>query len=224
MNAIHVNLQNRRSTRRFLNTPVFAETLKAVLEMARRAPSGANLQPGFVHVLAGEPLAALSARLCTAFDAGDAQPEEYSYFPSPMPAYLKERQRTVGYALYESLGIARRDIAGRKAQHRRNMQFFEAPVGLVITIERDMGKGCYMDLGLFIQAIFMASEAEGLASCGIGALASYHHVIRDELNIPENEVVVCGMALGYADPEAPENQFSTPRAALSEYTRFDGFE
>jgi nitroreductase len=223
MSAQFDALQSRRSTRRFLEKPVEKATLERILVSARRAPSGANLQPGFVHLLTGDPLASLSERLCVAFEQSDARPEEYDYFPQPMPAYLKARQREVGYALYNSLGIARRDIPGRLAQHRRNFQFFDAPVGLVITIERAMGKGCYMDLGLFIQSIFLAARAEGVDSCGIGALASYHHIIRDQLAIPDNEVIVCGMALGYGDPSAPENQFETPRAPLEEYARFLGF-
>ncbi|WP_028669278.1 nitroreductase [Saccharospirillum impatiens] len=223
MSTLFDALQQRRSTRRFLNRSVEQSTLERILTSARRAPSGANLQPGFVHMLAGDPLAQLSERLCMAFEQSDTHPEEYDYFPQPMPAYLKARQREVGYALYNSLGIARRDIPGRLAQHRRNFQFFDAPVGLVITIERAMGKGCYMDLGMFIQSIFLAAQGEGVDSCGIGALASYHHIIRDQLDIPDNEVIVCGMALGYGDPQAPENQFETPRAPLDEYARFFGF-
>jgi nitroreductase len=223
MSAQFDALQSRRSTRRFLEKPVEKAILERIMVSARRAPSGANLQPGFVHLLTGDPLASLSDQLCQAFEQSDTRPEEYDYFPQPMPAYLKARQREVGYALYNSLGIARRDIPGRLAQHRRNFQFFDAPVGLVITIERAMGKGCYMDLGLFIQSIFLAARAEGVDSCGIGALASYHHIIRDQLAIPDNEVIVCGMALGYGDPSAPENQFETPRAPLDEYVRFLGF-
>lgn len=217
-------LQFRRSVRRFTAEPVSRRQVATLLELARQAPSGANLQPGFVRVLTGAPLCRLSARLCAAFEQGDTRAEEYCYFPSPMPAHLKDRQRQVGYALYQSLGIARRDIEGRKAQHRRNFEFFNAPVGLVITIERDLGKGCFMDLGMFIQSIFLAATEQGLGSCGIGALASYHHVIRDELNIPADEIVVCGMALGHADPEAPENRFETQRLPLSEFSHFSGFE
>ncbi len=223
MTALFDALQNRRSTRRFLDQPVEKATLERILTSARRAPSGANLQPGFAYLLTGEPLAKLSDHLCDAFEQSDTRPEEYDYFPQPMPAYLKARQREVGYALYNSLGIARRDIPGRLAQHRRNFHFFDAPVGLVITIERAMGKGCYMDLGMFIQSIFLAAKCEGVDSCGIGALASYPHIIREQLPIPDNEVVVCGMALGYGDPSAPENQFETPRAPLDEYARFHGF-
>ena len=217
-------LQQRRSTRRFTDRPVTRDSLERILQLARRAPSGANLQPGIVHVLTGTPLASLSERLCIAFDQQDKRPEEYGYFPDPMPSHLKARQRTVGYALYESLGIERRDIPARIAQHRRNFQFFDAPVGMIITIERGLGEGSFMDLGLFVQSLFLAAEGEGIATCGIGAMASYHHVIRDNLQLPDSELVVCGMALGYADTNAPENQFPTPRAELSEYTDFRGFD
>jgi nitroreductase len=223
MSSLFDALQNRRSTRRFLDRPVEKAALERILISARRAPSGANLQPGFVHLISGDPLDRLSQRLCDAFDQSDKRPEEYDYFPQPMPAYLKARQREVGYGLYNSLGIARRDIPGRLAQHRRNFKFFNAPVGLIITIERAMGKGCYMDLGMFIQSMFLAAQGEGVDSCGIGALASYPHVIRDQLTLADNDIVVCGMALGYGDPNAPENQFQTQRASLDEYSRFLGF-
>lgn len=224
MSTVAAALNNRRSTRRFLDRPVSRDNLERLLTLARRAPSGANLQPGLVHALTGAPLDDLSQKLCTAFEQKDTRPEEYDYFPATMPDYLKQRQREVGYALYNSLGIERRDIAGRKRQHRRNFQFFDAPVGLIITIERDMGKGCYMDLGMFLQSLFLAAEDEGLATCGIGAMASYHHIIRETLSLPETEVVVCGMAMGYADESAPENQFPTPRVDLEEYARFQGFD
>lgn len=224
MSSVAAALNARRSTRRFLDKAVPRERLERILALARRAPSGANLQPGFVYALTGTPLDTLSQRLCTAFEQKDARSEEYDYFPTTMPDHLKQRQRDVGYALYNSLGIQRRDIAGRKTQHRRNFQFFDAPVGLIITIERDMGKGCYMDLGMFLQSLFLAAQEDGLATCGIGAMASYHHIIRDELSLPEGEVVVCGMALGYGDDSAPENRFPTPRIGLADYARFQGFD
>ena len=224
MISVQDALQQRRSTRRFKRDPITRACLERVLAYARRAPSGANLQPGHVRVLSGEPLARLSERLCTAFTQQDTRPEEYGYFPKQMPPHLKARQREVGYALYDSLGIERRDIPARMAQHRRNFQFFDAPVGMIITIERDMGEGCFMDLGMFVQSIFLAADGEGLATCGIGAMAKYPHIIRETLNIPDDELVVCGMALGYPDREAPENQFPTTRIPVSEFASFEGFD
>ncbi|MGH1543603.1 MAG: nitroreductase [Arenicella sp.] len=218
--SVEQALYQRRSTRQFINKSIPRKLLEKILIDARQAPSGANLQPGFVKVLEGKALQQLSEKLCAAFDNGETQTEEYSYFPKPLPDYLKTRQRTVGYGLYNSLNIARRDIAGRKQQHRKNFEFFSAPVGLIITIERQMGKGCFMDMGMFIQSILLAATAEGVATCGIGALASYSTIIRQQLKLPDNEIVVCGMAMGYADPQAPENQLITERAALSEYVEF----
>lgn len=217
-------LQQRRSTRCFLDKPIDKKLLEEILISARRAPSGANLQPGFIKVLQGRPLAQLSDALCKAFDEQDIHPGEYSYFPKPLPAYLKARQREVGYGLYHSLGIEKRDITGRKRQHRKNFCFFNAPVGLIVTIERTMGKGCFMDLGFFLQSLLLAATGKGIASCGIGALANYPHIVQQQLELPDNEMVVCGIALGYADPEAPENRFDTPRAELTEYTDFLGFD
>lgn len=224
MITVHEALQRRRSVRRFTRQPVARDQLARMLRLARRAPSGANLQPGRVHVLTAAPLRTLSQRLCKAFAEKDTRPEEYGYFPDPMPDHLKARQRAVGYALYNSLGIARRDIRGRLAQHQRNFQFFDAPVGMIVTIEAGMGEGCFMDLGMFLQSLFLAAEGEGFATCGIGALASYPHVIRDTLQLPDTERVVCGIALGYADATAPENQFATERADLTEFADFRGFD
>lgn len=213
----------RRSIRAYLDKPVPRETVARVLVAARAAPSGANLQPGRFHVLTGAPLSALKAALQEAIDAGRPMVSEYSYFPSPMPPHLKARQREAGYALYAALGIERRDLGGRKRQFERNYQFFDAPVGIVVTIERAMGKGCYMDLGMAIHALLAAAAAEGLATCGIGALANYGDLVAERLALPEGELVVCGIALGHADPDHPANSVRTSRLPLEDFATFSGF-
>ncbi|MDP5306551.1 nitroreductase [Paracoccus spongiarum] len=216
-------LARRRSVRAFLPDPLPRADLERILRAARSAPSGANLQPGRFHVLTGAALDGLAAALVAAAESGRPPVAQYSYFPQPMPADLKDRQRAAGHALYAALGIARRDLAGRQAQFLRNYAFFSAPVGIVVTIRPDMGKGCFMDLGMSLMALMMAAEAMGHASCGIGALANHADVAHAHLGLGEDEMVVCGLALGRPDPDAPVNAVRTGRDALAQFATFRGF-
>ncbi|NDV98786.1 nitroreductase [Salipiger sp. PrR002] len=213
----------RRSARAFLKDPVPRADLERILRAARSAPSGANLQPGRFHALTGAPLADLSAALLGAIDAGRPQVAQYSYFPQPMPAELKAKQRAAGYALYAALGIERRDLEGRRAQFTRNYGFFGAPVGIVVTIRPDMGKGCFMDLGMALMALMVAAQGMGYATCGIGALANHADVAHTHLELGDDELVVCGMALGRADPKAPANKVETARDPLDAFATLRGF-
>ncbi|WP_343504372.1 nitroreductase [Alloyangia pacifica] len=213
----------RRSARAFLKDPVPRADLERILRAARSAPSGANLQPGRFHALTGAPLADLSAALLGAIEEGRPQVAQYSYFPTPLPPALKAKQRAAGYALYAALGIARRDLAGRRDQFTRNYAFFDAPVGIVVTIEPEMGKGCFMDLGMALMALMVAAQGMGYATCGIGALANYADVAHAHLGLGDDEMVVCGMALGRADPEAPVNKVETARDTLETYASLRGF-
>lgn len=216
-------LARRRTTRGFLPDPVPRDLVARLLGQARTAPSGANLQPGRFIALTGAPLASLIAALERAMDEGRPQVAEYGYFPEPMPPHLKARQRAAGYALYTALGIDRRDIDARRRQFRRNYRFFDAPVGIVLTIDRAMGPGCYMDLGMAIQTLMLAATAQGFATCPIGALANHADVIHEALALPRDELVVCGIALGREDPDAPANTTRTDRLGLSDFADFRGF-
>ena len=217
-------VSERKSIRAFLSARVDQALVERICSAARRAPSGANLQPGTYHVLTNEPLARLTSHLAEAVSEGRPMDSEYSYFPDPMPTELKDRQRKAGYALYSALGIDRRDIAGRREQFARNYAFFGAPVGVVVTIDRRMGKGCFMDLGMSIMTFLLAAHSEGLGATGIGALANYGKTVHQHLALPEHEMVVCGIALGHPDTQAPVNTFRTERCALSEFTSFRGFD
>ncbi len=217
-------LAQRHSIRAYTNDRIERATLERICSAARRAPSGANLQPGKFHVLTGTALQALIDRLLMAQDTGEAISSEYSYFPERMSRALKDRQRRAGYALCEALGIERRDVQGRRAQFARNYAFFGAPVGVVVTIERAMGKGCFMDLGMAIMTFLLSAEDEGLGTSGIGALANYGPIVHEHLNLPEDELVVCGIAVGFPDKGAKVNQFRTERCSLAEFTTFRGFE
>lgn len=217
-------LAQRRSVRAYLPKPVPRAQVERILTAARLAPSGANLQPGHFIALTGQPFRALQDTLAEAIASNRPQVSEYSYFPDPMPPRLKERQRETGYGLYQALGVGRRDLEGRRVQFARNYRFFDAPVGIVVTIDRSMGKGCYMDLGMALMALFLAAEAQGLATTGIGALAHYGDLVHAALSLPEDQLVVCGIALGFADTAAPVNAYRTPRAPLAAFSRFDGFD
>jgi nitroreductase len=214
----------RHSVRAFTDQPVSRAQMEQICTIARRAPSGANLQPGRFHVLTGKALSDLSARLLAAIDAGAPIETQYSYFPHPMPAPLKARQRAAGYALYQALGIERRDVQGRRDQFARNYEFFGAPVGIVVTIDPAMGKGCFMDLGMSIMSLLLAAQSLGLGATGIGALANYGSVVHGALELPKDELVVCGVAVGHPDRTAPVNQFRTQRAELPEFSSFRGFD
>lgn len=217
-------LSQRHSVRAFTKDPVAKSDLEKICQAARKAPSGANLQPGKFHVLTGDALDGLVSALHDALERNEPPVSEYSYFPIPMPAELKARQRAAGYALYQALGIAKRDVAGRRAQFARNYAFFDAPVGVIATIDRRMGKGCFMDLGMSLMTFLLAAEDLGYGATGIGALANYGNIVHDHLNLPEDELVVCGIAVGKKDEAAPVNQFRTERDALEVFTSFHGFD
>ena len=212
----------RRSTRAFLPTDVSESLVSEVLTQARLAPSGANLQPGAFVQVRGTVREALSADLVDAWQHGRAEPEDYSYFPQPMPHTLRRRQVAAAQAMYGALGVARDDRVGRDAQFERNFRFFDAPVALIVTMPHDMGSGCYMDLGMTLYGLMLAAQAQGLGTCAIGAMASYPNLIRQHLALDASSHIVCGMALGYADPDAPVNQTQTTRCALDDYFKVVG--
>ncbi|QMV73446.1 nitroreductase [Comamonas piscis] len=209
--------QLRRSVRGFASQPVADALLHDCLQEARRAPSGANLQPGYFWQVCGARREQLSTQLQHAYEAGEQEAEDYGYFPSPLPMSMRKRQVAAAQALYGALGVERGDAAGRGAQFGRNFRFFDAPVALIITIDSGFGPGGYMDLGMAIYGLMLAAQSRGLATCAIGAMASYPGLIRDVLALPSTQTVVCGMALGYEDVGAPVNQALTARAELDAY-------
>jgi len=215
-------LNERRSVRAYLPTPVAHDLLCEVLALARRAPSGANLQPGTFMAVQGATRDQLCAALVQSWRAGEQEKEDYDYFPHPMPLTLRRRQVAAAQALYGALGVARDDRAGRDAQFERNFHFFDAPVALVVTLPHDFGSGGYMDLGMTLYGLMLAAQAKGLATCAIGAMASYPSLIRKHLGLAATSHIVCGMALGYADPAAAVNQTQTTRCALDEYFQVIG--
>ena len=213
-------ITGRQSIRAFLSKPVPRALIEQILTIASRAPSGTNAQPWRVWVLEGGAKEQLSRDLYERFMRDE--PAHYDYF-----YYLREwrepylaRRRKTGWGLYGLLGIAKGDRAASKAQHARNFLFFDAPVGLFFTIDRDLGLGAWLDYGMFLQSIMIAARAFGLDTCPQAAFCQYHHIIEKRLGIPPDQILVCGMALGYADPEAKVNQFRTDREPVSSFTTF----
>jgi nitroreductase len=224
MNGVDEAITSRRSIRRFLSTPVPASEVEAILDAAARAPSGTNMQPWRGYALAGAAKDALVKAVQAAFDAGGANHvQEVPYYPDEFFEPYLSRRRAVGWGLYGKLGIGRGEAAKMKAQHRRNFQFFDAPVGMIFTIDRRLATGSWLDYGMFLQNIMTAARGRGLDTCAQAAWSHYHRAIRPVLDLADVETVVCGMALGYADPDAPENTLVTTREPARSFVRFDGF-
>jgi len=218
--AVLAALEGRRSIRAFLPDPVPPKVVRCILTAAARAPSGSNTQPWQVHVVTGASKAALEAELLAAHQAGGAgHAAEYAYYPEKWREPYLARRRKVGWDLYGALGIGRADAARMAAQMGRNYVFFGAPVGLVFSIDRDLGRGSWLDYGFFLQGIATAARAYGLDTCAQAAFIQYHAVLQRRLDIPAEQTVVCGMALGRADPDAPENNFATERAPIDTWLR-----
>jgi nitroreductase len=218
-------IRTRRAVRSFLPTPVERGSVEEILTLASRSPSGSNIQPWKVRVIAGEARDRLCAAILSALDRdGQAvHKREWNYYPVKWREPFLARRRKIGWDLYGLLGIAKGDFEGTEKQRRRNYEFFGAPVGLVFTLDEDLEIGSWLDLGIYIGAVMIAARGMGLDTCPQAAFADFHKVIRAELGIPENEIIVCGMAIGHADPAAVENRLVTERAPVAEFATFSGF-
>jgi nitroreductase len=216
-------IASRRSIRAFLSTPVSRETIDAILELAARAPSGSNTQPWRVYVLSGSSKTLLSEKILAAHNDPARlaeQIQEYEYYPRKWISPYVERRRKVGWDLYGLLGLTREDKAGMHAQHGRNYAFFDAPIGLIFTIDRVLEMGSWLDYGMFLQNVMLAARGLGLDTCPQAAFTPFHRIIAAHLEMPENEMLVCGMSLGYADQTRIENTLVTERAKVAEFTTF----
>ena len=218
-------IRSRRSIRAFKPTPVAREDVEAILDVASRAPSGSNTQPWKVYVLTGDTRQRLSQRILDTYldpEQVKDHTEEYAYYPRQWVSPYLDRRRKIGWDLYALLGLTRENKAGMQAQHGRNYAFFDAPVGLIFTIDRVMEQGSWLDYGMFLQNVMVAARARGLDTCPQAAFTQFHRVIADVLQLPASEQVVCGMALGFADEERVENSLETERAPVSDFARFLG--
>jgi nitroreductase len=223
--SVEEALLSRRSIRAFHPTLVPHETVERILALASRAPSGTNVQPWKVHVLSGKPKDRLSAEMHAAFMAHGEEgwKRPYEYYPVKWKEPYLGRRRKLGWDLYGLLGIRKGEFEKTKQQHARNYLFFDAPVGLIFTIDHDLEVGSWFDYGMFVQSVMLAARGFGLDTCPQAAIASAHEIIRRHLDIPAGEVVVCGMSLGYAR-EAIENGLVTEREPVRGFATFRGFE
>ncbi len=216
-------ITSRRSIRAFLPTPVDRDDIENILEVAARAPSGTNAQPWRVYVVTGAARKRLSEEILRVFNdpaLASQHTEEYPYYPKQWVAPYIDRRRKVGWDLYGLLGLSRENKTGMQAQHGRNFEFFDAPVGLIFTLDRVLEQGSLLDYGMFLQNIMVAARGRGLDTCPQAAFTQFHRIIRSVLPLPEHEMVVCGMALGYADPDKVENTLETEREAVSRFVTF----
>ncbi|MCE1243824.1 nitroreductase [Oryzomicrobium sp.] len=228
--AVLSTILARRSVRGFLPDPVPRETVEAILAVASRAPSGSNIQPWKVHVCAGPVRDAICADVLAAHDAeagdpaaGEQYRDEYRYYPEKWRDPYLARRRDLGWALYGAVGIARGENDKMHRQRGRNFSFFGAPVGLVFTLDRDLSVGSWIDLGMFMQNAMIAARAYGLETCPQQAFARYHRILRQHLAIPDDQIVVCAMALGHPDPDEPANRLVSTREPVAAFGSFHGF-
>jgi nitroreductase len=207
----------RRSIRRFLPTPVPEETIDAILNAAARAPSGVNVQPWLVHAVTGPALERLSSAARSAARAGELS-LEYAYLPDRMDEPYLSRRRKLGHNLYARYGIDRHDKEAREEAMLRNFDFFGAPVGLFFTMERKVTLGSWLDMGMFMQNVMIVARAFGFETCPQQAWCDHGDVVHRELGIPADHIILSGMALGHADPAAPENGLVSERVSAREFT------
>ncbi|MEP7301051.1 MAG: nitroreductase [Caldimonas sp.] len=216
-------ITSRHSIRAFLPTPVPRELIERVLGVASRAPSGTNTQPWKVYVLTGEAKSELSRRIVAAYDdpvERARHTEEYAYYPTEWKSPFIDRRRKIGWDLYGLLGIEKTDKARMHAQHSRNYAFFGAPVGLMFTIDRIMRQGSWLDFGMFLQGVMVAARGFGLDTCPQAAFTPFHRLILPAIGAPADEQLVCGMSLGYRDPDAIENTLVTEREPVAGFATF----
>ncbi len=215
---------SRRSVREFLDKPVDQAVLRRVLETAQRSPSGGNTQPWNAHVLTGAPLAELFETVAAVLPQGTAahQPE-YPIYPPELDGRYRDSRFGIGEALYASLEIPRDNKMGRLMWFAKNFRAFDAPVLMLIHTPRYMGPPQWSDIGMWLQTIMLLLREEGLDSCGQEAWAIYQEQIRQCIDIPEDHIFFCGMAIGYRDPDAAVNNFPVPRAPLNDAIKWEGF-
>lgn len=222
--SIAETIRNRRSIRAYLDKPVERATVELLLDTARWSPSGGNLQPWKVIVVAGEARSAvidLARSVLFANPKGEA--EDAPIYPADLQEPYRSRRYQAGESLYVKLGIAREDKAARLKQVSENFVFFGAPVGLFFVIDRTMGKGQWAHLGMFMQSVALAAEELGLATCMQEAWAMVRKSLHGHFALGEEQMIYCGMALGWPDREAAINGAARSRAEISEFARFEGF-
>ena len=223
--SVDAAISSRQSVRQFLPKPVPRASIEHLLDLASRAPSGTNTQPWKTYVLQGNSLNTLVDKVCEVHTSFAANPalaadyqEEYDYYPEQWVSPYIDRRRENGWGLYGLLGITKGDKAAMHAQQQRNFRFFDAPVGLMFTLDRVMGRGSLVDYGMFLQTLMVAARGHGLDTCPQAAWNGFAKIILPHIGAGAGEMLVCGMSLGYADPAALVNTFRTPRVPAGDFT------
>lgn len=214
-------IEARRSVRAFQHTPVPDDLIKKILEVASRAPSGCNFQPWRVYVLTGKTLQRIVDAVCHAFDSESEQhTSEFQHVLNEQFDPYSSRRKKMGIALYGLAGIPKGDKERTRLQQRRNFEFFDAPVGLLFTVHRDLPASALIGYGAFLQNIMTSAKGRGLDSCFQTGWCDYHRVMSAELEFGAEEMLIGGMALGYSDASAPVNKLHTDREPVSEFATF----
>jgi nitroreductase len=222
--AVDDAISTRQSVRAFLPTPVDRATVETLLKLSARSASGSNIQPWRVRVIAGDIKDRLEKAIfdAVARDGFEPYQREWNYYPVNWREPFLGRRRKIGWGMYSLLGVAKGDFEGTQRARMRNYQFFGAPVGMIFTLDEDLEIGSWLDLGIYLGTLMIAARSHGLHTCPQAAFADFHKIIRPQLDIPQKEIIVCGMALGHIDPDAPVNRLATERAPLADYASFEG--
>ncbi len=213
-------LKMRKSTRAFLQQEVSQTLIEAILNDAKHAPSGVNMQPWRVCVVSGDQKRTLETKVIAAFERGAKEVMDYAYYPSSWEEPYKSRRKETGLLMYSTLGIAKEDKQKQIEQWKLNYCAFDAPVVFYFFIDSRLEKGSYLDYGMFLQSIMLSATEKGLATCPQAALAEFPRIVKQELGIPETMLLLGGMALGYEDTTALINSYKTPRISLEEFVTF----
>jgi len=213
-------IKNRKSVRAFLDKSVEQEKIEQLLNIAKHAPSGVNMQPWQVAVVSGEKKKTIENKLQNAFSNNEAERMQYNYYPTQWQEPYKTRRKETGLLMYKTLNISREDKEKQSLQWKANYRAFDAPVVLYFFIDKDLEKGSYLDYGMFLQNVMLCAVELGLATCTQAALAQYPDIVKSELEIQEDKILLCGMALGYEDSTNIINSYRTPRIKLEEFVKF----
>ena len=213
-------MHGRRATRAFLDKPVARDTVEKILEAARWAPSGVNIQPWQVAVVSGATKARLSEAMLAARTAGEPDRSDYTYYPKQWDEPYKDRRKVCGITMYKAMKIGKDDADARIKAWNANYTSFGAPVALFFFVDRSLSQGAWLDCGMFIENVMLAARAFGLDTCPQAALAEYPDLVRNMLGVPDTRALICGMALGFADTSAAVNSYRLERVAVNEFTKW----
>lgn len=216
-------LRSRKSVRAFAPNHVPRDLIEKILDGARHAPSGSNMQPWVVRIATGTVRDAIAAEASAAFAAGAADEADWTYYPKPILEPWLSRRRDCGWGLYAHMGVRKGDRAASASIEARNFDFFGAPVALFFYLDRSLARGSWVDCGMFIQSVMLMAQSLGMATCPQASWLHRQAIVSRHLSVPANEVMVCGMALGFAEPEAHANRYQPARLPVESFANWYGF-